>query len=127
LVTILCFTPSVEDDSDEAVHALRELGNELTERMDKLVKKYPSIRGSHPVLLANKEEIMKERNPKIYWFKEKGILIFDAGWKNGSIYIYGEKEAKEATELGDLLSKYGHHRDWSLFEPNASFVASDSE
>jgi hypothetical protein len=127
LTTLLYFTPSVEDDNKEAVNALTELMNEVVERVSKLAEKYPSIHRSQPMIFDNKEEYMKERDPKIYWFPDKGILIFDAGWKNGSIYVYKQKEEREATELDDLLHKYGHHRDWSLFEPYVNFVASDSE
>lgn len=46
---------------------------------------------------------MYRREPRIYWVKrprgEKDLLIFDAGYEEGNIYVYEYKESIEVKEI----------------------------
>jgi hypothetical protein len=59
-----------------------------------------------------------ERKPRVYWFKakkgRKDILLFDAGYELGSIYVYEKKEDLPASELEDQIKKYGYFQAWDI-------------
>ena len=62
------------------------------------------------------ENIRIARPPRIYWFKAKDVLLFDAGLANGSIHVYEFKRRLDAEELKELLKKYGQGRSWRLLK-----------
>jgi len=60
------------------------------------------------------------RSPKVYWFqkppRKKDILVFDAGYANGTIHIYDHKETLDAAELENQLKKHGQGKSWRILK-----------
>jgi len=106
------------ENNEKAAEALEKLEAELSDRVEQIKKENSSIWGG-VATFDNMDEAIRE--PKIYWFANKEILIFDAGYKNGSVHIYEEKDERDAIYLKELLSKYGHYKDWSIFPSHISF------
>jgi hypothetical protein len=117
MAKVLQLNLAVEDD-EKATEALKKFKAELSNRVEQIKKENPFIWGG-AAIFDNMDEAIRE--PKIYWFANKGILIFDAGYVNGSVHIYEEKDEKDAADLKELLSKYGHCWDWSIFPSQISF------
>lgn len=111
-------------DDENAADVLEKLKVELSDRVKQIKKENSSIWGA-VTTFDNTDEAVRE--PKIYWFASKGILIFDAGYENGSVHIYKEKDESEAVDLKELLSKYGHYKDWSIFPSHISFHLPNEE
>jgi len=60
------------------------------------------------------------RPPNVYWFRKslhkKDILIFDAGYANGTIHIYEHKETLDAEELENQLREHGQGKSWRILK-----------
>ncbi|MFX0172626.1 MAG: hypothetical protein ACFE9L_11960 [Candidatus Hodarchaeota archaeon] len=59
---------------------------------------------------------MTLKKGKLFYIRrrdETDILIFDAGFEKGNLYIYVEKEIRKVTELREILLKYGFNESTS--------------
>lgn len=60
------------------------------------------------------------RSPRVYWFqkslRKKDILVFDAGYTNGTIHIYEHKETLDAEELENQLRKHSQGKSWRILK-----------
>lgn len=116
MIRILHLIVQIED-KPETNKILKEFKSELNLL---LLKSWG--RGEARIILSDSEDDVMEitREPRVYWFKggkhKKDVLIFDAGYEGGSVYMYECKKDLRAEKdtLKKLKGEHGRPVSWRI-------------
>lgn len=110
MLRILSLIVEIEDESET-----NNILNKFKKELQALLCKYWE-RGEVRITLRDTADGVTKvaRQPRVYVFIHKDVLIFDAGYAKGQIHIYELKKSLFAEELNAQLNRYGQSINWAM-------------